>query len=145
VAGDSRELIDLLLDLHLDGRDEQFFDTVSPRETAEAWCRVTARSTRAGADDEDAWALLALHTITSEERRRELLGLLVECASDYRTLELVGARPLEDFLRDRDESRIRWAVGEADRSARFRYALAHASVSDLGTENFLRLEHRPAT
>jgi hypothetical protein len=142
---DSKELVDLFLVLHLDGRAGEFFSTVSLRETAAAWCRVTAGAGQDGANGDDAWALLVVNTIQDEEHRRELLWLLVELAPDLGVLEAVGSGPLEDFVRDHNESRIRWAVQEADRSAKFRFALSKARVSDLAAEDFIRLEHAGAT
>ncbi len=136
---DSRQLIELFLVLHLDGRPGEFFSTVSLKETAEAWCRVAARPP--GGDSDDVWALLVVNTIRSEEHRRVLLRLLVELAPSLDVLQAVGSGPLEDFVRDHNESRVRWAVEEADRSAKFRFALSKARVSDLSAEDFLRLEH----
>ena len=102
---------------------------------------MTARYAPDDSYGEEAWALLVVNTIRDEECRRKLLKLLVDLAPEVGVLEAVGAGPLEDFLRNHDESRIRWAVDEADRSSRFRFALSNARVSDLSTEDFIRLEH----
>lgn len=135
---DSRQLIDLFLVLHLDGRPKEFFATVSLQETAEAWCCVTARCTPDDSYGEEAWAVLVVNTIRDEECRRELLRLLVELAPEIGVLEAVGSGPLDDFLRAHDESRIDWAVSEADRSSKFRFALSKTRVP---AEDFVRFEH----
>lgn len=118
-----------LVGLVNEGRLDDLLAQVSLSEIADAWRCYHERS-NAGkyldTDDPDWWAVefwlsngLAFR---HEDVAREGILALVDAVGDD-LLPYVGAGPLENFI-DSVESRIRWIEEVAERSPRFRTALA---------------------
>jgi Family of unknown function (DUF6869) len=101
-------------------------------------CRVTARSSCD--DDPVASVFSVMERIRDEEHLRELLTLLVELAPDNDVLGVVGAGPLEDFVKAADDERLRWIESEADRYPKFRQALSQVWISGKPAQTFLRVQ-----
>ena len=70
---------------------------------------------------------------------RTVIDLLVERAPNDRVLGGVGAGPLEDFISD-NEDRLLWIERRAAASARFREALRHVWIWELGPNVLARVE-----
>jgi hypothetical protein len=135
---DWESLDDDLIGLDDQSREEALFRCVSLRDIAETWCDVTRRDSYD--DDPEASVFSVMERIRDEEHLRELLTLLVELAPDNDVLDVVGAGPLEDFVKAADDDRLRWIESEADRSPRFRYALGKVWLPGEPVRTFLRVE-----
>ena len=134
---DSKQLEDLFL-------YDELFSLVTVDEVAQAWCRYQARVHLPGVDDEDPdrWAvdlLMDTRFLSDEPRVRAVLDLLVEGAGEE-VLGVVGAGPLEDFVKGCDEDRLVWIEERAAASSRFRQALAGVWIWRLSPEVFARVE-----
>lgn len=138
MPADWESLDDELSELDDQSREEALLRSVSLRDIAEAWCRVTARDSYD--DDPEASVLSVIERIRDEEHVRELLTLLVALAPDDGVLDVVGAGPLEDFIKAADDDRLRWIESEADRWPRFRYALGKVWISGEPAQTFVRVE-----
>jgi hypothetical protein len=135
---DWASLDDELTGLDDASREEALLRSVSLRDLAEAWCRATDRDSYD--DDPEASVFGVMDWIRHEVNQRELMTLLVELAPDDDVLGVVGAGPLEDFVKAANDDRLRWVEAEAGRSPRFRYALGKVWISDDPVETFLRVE-----
>jgi hypothetical protein len=141
MAPDSKRLEELILY----GKVDEALSLVTLEEIADAWCRYQTRPHVVGVDDDDPdwWAveLLMVGGFWSDELRvRAVLDLLVDRAQDDDVIEVVGAGPLEDFVKDYDEDRLVWIERRAASSARFRQALAHVWIWSLEPDVFARVE-----
>lgn len=134
------------------GNREKLLALVSVDEIADAWWRYTMRTTaeqHQRSDDQwesdpDGWAAEIYHTRTKifedEETLREYLRALATRAPEGADLGYFGASQLEDFIGAPDEDRLQWIEQEADRSEKFRLALASVWIEDLGQAVFLRVQ-----
>jgi hypothetical protein len=140
MAADRERLEDLILE----GKLDELFSLVSLEDIADAWCRYTSRPHLDGVDEEDPdeWTLLFVTDIEDLDElcARTLLDLLVDRAPNDEVLEVVGAGPLEDFVKGYDEDRLLWIEQRAASSARFRQALACVWIWSLEPEVFARVE-----
>jgi hypothetical protein len=139
MAADGERLEELVLL----GKLDELFSLVTLEDIADAWCRYTSRPHIDGVDgdDPDEWASLLVTDIEEldELRARCLLDRLVDRAPND-DLEVVGAGPLEDFVKGHNEDRLLWIEARAASSARFRQALACVWIWSLEPQVFARVE-----
>jgi hypothetical protein len=124
---------------------EELFSLVTLAEVADAWCSYQTRPHIAGVEDDDPdwWAvelLLDSGFWSDEARLRAALDLLVERAPDDDVIGVVGAGPLEDFVKDYNGDRLVWIEERAAASPRFRQALTHVWIWSVEPEVFARVE-----
>lgn len=141
MAADREQLNELALDRDLNALLELF----TLEDIADTWCRYQARPHIYEVDEEDPdeWAMLLLADIDGiedEPNVRALLDLLVERAPNDDVVEMVGASPLEAFIKGHDEDRLVWIEQRAATSARFRQALARVWIWSLAPDVFARVE-----
>jgi hypothetical protein len=133
-----------LEELVLLGRVDELFSLVTLEDLADAWCRYQSRPHVYEVDEEDpdAWAMLCLADpgVIDEPLIRILLDLLIDRAPNDDVLEMVGAGPLEDFVKACDEDRLSWIEERAASSARFRQALARVWIWSVEMDTFARVE-----
>ncbi len=129
---------DDLLALVDQGRFPELYEAVSLDQVADAWLAHLREPTEVG-KDRFWWAVQVLYDDPDVERRRSILLLLIEKASDDFELAAVAAGPLEGHLSG-DESTVQWAENQARASERFRVALRGTYVWDLPDAAFGRLE-----
>jgi hypothetical protein len=139
-----------LEELALYGRFDSIFERATDLEIVEAYYRYRGRIHIDGVDDEDPdwWALDAVNLIWEwgdEARVRGVLDLLVEYAPNDAALEVVGAGPIEDFVKDWSESRLAWIEDRAAMSSRFRRALGIVWIWSLPDDIFERVERAAGT
>jgi hypothetical protein len=126
--------------------NDELIALVTPEEMGLAWCRYAARAVKVEGHldweaDDDGWAAELYHEDefwANEDFVRAFLVTIATAAPDD-VLGWVGAGPLEDFIRE-EEDRILWVEEQAERSDRFRTALANVWISDLSPPTFLRIE-----
>jgi hypothetical protein len=141
MAAEREQLNDLALDRDLDALLKLF----TLEDIADAWCRYQARPHIYEVDEEDPdeWAMLLvadIDGIEDEPNVRALLDLLLERAPNDEVVEMVGASPLEAFVKGHTEDRLVWIEKRAGSSARFRQALARVWIWRLEPEVFARVE-----
>jgi Family of unknown function (DUF6869) len=136
-----------LEELVLLGKLDELLSLVTLEDIADAWCRYQSRPHIYEADEEDPdeWAMLFVAggrgiDDLEEPLVRALLDLLVDRAPNGRVVEMVGAGPLEDFVKGYDEDRLVSIEHRAVSSARFRQALARVWIWSLEPEVFARVE-----
>lgn len=118
--------------LILCGELEEVFSLVTLDEIADAWCRYQLRPhlDRAEEKDPDWWAVQLVMDAefwSDEAGIRSVIALIVERAQDD-VLEVVGAGPLEDFVKGYNDDRLAWIERSAAESARFRRALRNVWI-----------------
>ncbi len=119
--------------LILCGSLEEVFALVTLEEIAEAWCRYQLRPHPHGAEDDDPdwWAVQLVMDAdfwSGEARIRSVITLLVERADGDEVLGVVGAGPLEDFVKRYNDDRLAWIERSAAESPRFRQALRNVWI-----------------
>jgi hypothetical protein len=137
----SEHLVELIM---FDDLDE-LFSLVTLEEAATAWCNYTSRTHIPGVEDEDPdyWAsfLLTDPDFSDDDgRMRQILDLLVDRAPTDEVLEVVGAGPLEDFVKGYTDDRLAWIEQRAAESPRFRLALTKVWIWSLSPDVFARVE-----
>src|SRR5207245_5173350 len=102
---------------------DELLSLVTLEEVADAWCSYETRphDPNVHEDDPDWWAVELVvdrdHYLGPNDLRvRPILALLVDRAPDDDVLGVVGAGPLEDFVKAADEDRLLWIESRAEQS-----------------------------
>jgi hypothetical protein len=123
-------------------------ELVSPAEIADAWWRYKLSDPAQRTDEHPDWWAVELWmgeaVYAATDRGHEIVHALAERAPAGADLGLLGAGPVEDYIRA-DEASVAWVEAEARRSDNYRRALAHAWLHHFPVDLFLRVEAAAGT